>query len=83
MITIDAPALARIFIWDIICLDRVPQEVALDHNVRFPADYWREVARILQTKLLMSMAFHPKTDGLSENSDKKVVRDLRGFATHD
>jgi len=31
----------------------------------------------------MSRAFHPETDGLSENSNKTVVRYLRGFATHD
>jgi len=30
----------------------------------------------------MSMAFHPDTDGLSENSNMMVVQSLRGFATH-
>jgi hypothetical protein len=71
------------FIDDIVRLHGVPQEVVSDRDVRFTADYWREVARILQTKLLMSTAFHPETDGLSENSNKTVVRYLRGFATHD
>jgi len=60
-----------------------PQEVASDHNVRFTVDYGREVVRIPQTKLLMSRAFHPEMDGLYENSNKMVVRYLRGFATHD
>jgi len=81
--TIDAPAFARISIDDIVRLHGVPQEVVSDCDVRFTADYWREVARILQTKLLMSTAFHPETDGLSENSNKTVVRYLRGFTTHD
>jgi hypothetical protein len=31
----------------------------------------------------MSTAFHPEMDGLAENSNKTVVRYLRGFATHD
>jgi len=31
----------------------------------------------------MSTAFDPETDGLSVNSNKTVVRYLRGFATHD
>jgi hypothetical protein len=39
--------------------------------------------RILQTKLLMSMAFHLETDGLSGNSNMIVVCYLHGFATHD
>jgi len=79
---IDAPAFARIFIDDIIRLHGVPQEVVLDRNVPFTADYWKGVARILQTKLLMSTAFHQETDGVSENSKKTVVRYLHGFATH-
>jgi len=64
-------------------LHRVPQEVVSDRDVCFTAYYWRDVSRILQTKLLMSTAFHPETDGLSENSNKMGVRFLRGFATHD
>jgi len=71
------------FIDDIVRLHGVPQQVVSDRDVRFTADYWREVARILQTKLLMSTVFDPETDCLSENSNKTVVRDLRGFATHD
>ena len=77
------PAFAHIFIDDIIRLHGVLQEVVYGCYVCFTADYWREVARILQTKLLMSMAFHPDMDGLSENSTKTVVPYLCGFATHD
>jgi transposase InsO family protein len=79
----DAPAIAPIFINNIVRLHGVPKEVVSDRDVCFTADYWREVARILQTKLLMSMAFHPQTDSSSENLNKTVVRYLGGFATHD
>ena len=81
--TIDAPAFTRIVINDIIRLQGVPQEFVSDRDVRFTADCWREVARILQTKLLMSTAFHRETDDLSDNSNMTVVRYLCGFATHD
>jgi len=81
--TIDSPAFVQIFIDDIIHLHQVPQEAVSDLDVRFTADYWREVGRILQTKLLMSMAFHPETDCLSKNSNMTVVHYLCGFATHD
>jgi len=40
--TIDAPACARILIDGIVRLHRVPQEVVSDHDVRLPADYWRD-----------------------------------------
>jgi hypothetical protein len=70
-------------IHDIIRLHGVAQEVVSDRDVCFTADYLKEVAKILQTKLLMSMAFHPETDGLSENSNNTIVCYLRGFPTHD
>jgi len=60
----------------------VPQDVVSNCHVRFTADYFGEVARILQAKLPMSTAYHPETDGLSANSNKTVVRYMRGFATH-
>jgi hypothetical protein len=80
--TIDALAFARIFINDIVCLHLVPQEVVCDCDVCVTADYWGEVAWVLQTKLLMSTALYPETDSLSEYSNRTLVRYLRGFATH-
>jgi hypothetical protein len=32
--------------------------------------------------MLMATAFNAETDGLTENSNKTVVHDLGGFATH-
>ena len=71
--TIDAPAFACIFMDDIVRLHGVPQEVVSDRDVRFTADYLKEVDWIVQTKLRMSTGFLPETDGLSGNSDKMVV----------
>jgi len=81
--TIDALAFVRIFIHDIICLNRAPQEVISNCDVHFTADYWRDVARILQMKLLVCMAFHPETNAITEIPTKTVVCWLHGFTTHD
>jgi len=80
--TIEALAFAHIFFDNIVLLHGVPQEVESDPDVCFTAVYWREVGRILQTKLLMSTAFHPETDGLSSHSNKMAVWYLCGFAPH-
>jgi len=80
---VNTLAFVHIIIDNIVGRHRVPQEVVSDSNVRFHADYWREVARILQTKLLMSTACYPEMNGHSENSNRTVVRYLRGVATHD
>ena len=80
--TIDASTFAHLVINHIIRPHGVPHELVLDHVVHFTADYWRDVARIVQTKLVMSTVFHSETDGLSENLNKTVICDLGGFATH-
>jgi hypothetical protein len=80
--TIDARAFAPKYMDDIVGLYGVPQQTVLDCDIHFTADYCREVARTLQTRLLMSTAFHTDTNGLSENSNKTVVYYVHGFATH-
>lgn len=80
--TIDAPAIAVIFIDNIVNLPGVPQVVVSDCDVCFTADYCRQVVMILPTKLRISIAFHPETDGLLDNSNTTVVCYLHGFATH-
>jgi hypothetical protein len=63
-------------------LHHVPQEIVHDRDTHFTSDFWMEVNNRLLTKLLMSTAFHPQTDGLSEISNKQVTQYLQAFATH-
>jgi len=81
--TVDSPPFGRIVIDDIVRLHGVPRQVLTDPDVRFTAGYWKDVAWILQTKLLMSTAFHPEMGGLSENSNKTIICYFSGYATHD
>src|ERR1700690_3166964 len=39
--------------------------------------FWRETHRILGTKLMMSMAFHPQTDGATKQANKALKQILR------
>jgi len=80
--TIDAAEFAHVFLEAIIRLHGVPREIVSDRDTRFTSDFWAEVSKRLQTKLLMSMAFHPQTDGLSEISNMQVTRYLQAFTTH-
>jgi hypothetical protein len=80
--TIEATGFAQLFLEGIIQLQGVPRKIVSDRDVDFTSDFWTEVIKRLQTKLLMSTAFHPQTDGLSEISNKQVTRYLQAFATH-
>jgi hypothetical protein len=80
--TIDAAGFAQLFLEAILQIHGVPREIVSDRDACFTSDIWTEVSKRLQTKLLMSTAFHPQTDGLSEISNTQVMRYLQAFATH-
>jgi len=81
--TINALSSVPIYFDNIACLHVVTQAVISNYNEWFTVHYWREVARILLTKLLMSTAIYLETDALSVLSKCTVVCNLHGFTTHD
>ena len=59
-----------------IRLHGVLVSIILDRDPRFIARFWEGFWRAMGTQLMMSIAFHPQTDGQSEDHS-----DIRGHAT--
>jgi hypothetical protein len=55
----------------------IPQGIISDRDRKFVAHFWRSIFTRLGTKLLMSTAWHPQTDGLSENRNYQVEVAIR------
>jgi hypothetical protein len=62
----DAVELAHRYIQEIVRLHGIASLIISDRDPRFTSKFWSEVNRILGTRLLMSTAFHPQTDGITE-----------------
>nr|GEW09189.1 putative reverse transcriptase domain-containing protein [Tanacetum cinerariifolium] len=60
--------LARIYINEIVARHGVPVSIISDRDGRFASHLWKTLQKVLGTKLHMSMAYHPKTDGQSERT---------------
>jgi len=77
--SLSAERFAEIFVDFYFRLHGLPTDIVSDQDVRFTSDRWRHLTKIWQTKLKMSTAFHPQTDGQAEKANSIVERYLHSF----
>ncbi|GJY38036.1 putative reverse transcriptase domain-containing protein [Tanacetum coccineum] len=67
--------LSRIYINEIVARHGVPVSIISDCDGRFTSHLWQALQEALGTKLHMSTAYHPETDGQSERTirHKKIT----------
>jgi transposase InsO family protein len=74
-----ASQLSPIFMKEIVHLHGLPGSIICDRDLKFTSKWWHEVNRILGVKILMSMSFHPQTDGIMEWVNHLIAQILRVF----
>ncbi|GMJ14825.1 hypothetical protein HRI_005151700 [Hibiscus trionum] len=57
----------------------VPQDIVSDRDGRFTGKFWRELFRLLWSKLNLSSSYHPQTDGQIERFNGLLEEYLRHF----
>jgi hypothetical protein len=57
----------------------LPARIVSDRDPRFTGRFWRELWRLLDTKLDMSTGGHPQTDGKAENRQRTANTMLRHY----
>ncbi|KAI3808710.1 hypothetical protein L1987_24668 [Smallanthus sonchifolius] len=69
--------LARLYIGEIVSRHGVPVSIISDRDSRFTSRFWQTLQRALGTRLDMSTAYHPQTDGQSERTIQTMEDMLR------
>ncbi|GKC52225.1 putative reverse transcriptase domain-containing protein [Tanacetum coccineum] len=69
--------LARFYLNEIVARYGVPISIILDHDSRFTSRFWQSMQEALGTRLDMSTAYHPQTDGQSESTIQTLEDMLR------
>ena len=65
----------RLYIREIVLLHGVPVFIVSDRDPRFTAHFWKSFQKAMGTRLMVSTAFHPQTDGQSERTIQ-VLEDM-------
>ncbi|GKA19693.1 putative reverse transcriptase domain-containing protein [Tanacetum coccineum] len=60
--------LARLYLNEIVARHGVPISIISDRDSRFTSRFWQSMQEALGTRLDMSTAYHPQTDGQSERT---------------
>ena len=52
-----------LYIREIVWLHGVPVSIVLDRDSRFTTHFWKSFQKAMGTRLIMSIDFHPQTNG--------------------
>jgi transposase InsO family protein len=78
--TVSAPEVAQLYVDHVLRHGYgVPLSLVSDRDARFTSHFWRALNRILGTKLAMSSAYHPQTDGQTERANRTIKEMLRAY----
>ena len=77
--TVDAPGVAHIFFDTVFRHHGLPIKIISDRDPRFASNFWRSLFALTGTRLGMSTAFHPETDGQSERTNRTLEDMLRAY----
>ena len=76
---VTAKEVAWLFLKEIVRLHGVPEPIMSDRDTKFTSRFWKELHRLLGTKLLMSTAFHLQTDGVTVPPKEQTALSLRCY----
>ncbi|GJZ44424.1 putative reverse transcriptase domain-containing protein [Tanacetum coccineum] len=72
--------LARLYINEIVARHGVPVSIISDRDSYFTSIFWQSLQKALGTRLDLSTAYHPKTDGQNERTIQALEDMLRACA---
>ncbi|GJP29248.1 hypothetical protein CLOM_g22337, partial [Closterium sp. NIES-68] len=69
--------IAQLFVRYIISQHGIPTTLISDRDPKFTSKFWKELMSLFGTKLAMSSAYHPQTDGQTERLNQVVEQLLQ------
>jgi RNase H-like domain found in reverse transcriptase/Integrase zinc binding domain/Reverse transcriptase (RNA-dependent DNA polymerase)/Retroviral aspartyl protease/Zinc knuckle len=73
----NASQLAELMFEHIYKAHGLPKTIVSDRDVLFTSIFWSRLHKLIGTKLRMSSAYHPQSDGATERANRTVTQMLR------
>jgi hypothetical protein len=80
--TDDAKAVSQLYLANVFRLHGLPKVIVSDRDSRFTGNFWKNLQKLLGTKLAMSTSYHPQTDGQTERTNRTLEQMLRAFVNY-
>ncbi|GJV18813.1 putative reverse transcriptase domain-containing protein, partial [Tanacetum coccineum] len=71
--------LTRLYLKEVVSKHGVPVSIISDRDGKFTSHFWKSLNKALGTRLDMSTAYHPETDGQSERTIQTLEDMLRAY----
>ena len=83
MMTVTARGIAWLILKEVVRLHGIPESIVSDRDTKFTSIFWKELHRLMGSKLLMSTAFHPQMDGATERANRSIAQILHTVVSND
>lgn len=78
----DARLVAKLYLRHVWKLHGLPSSVVSDRGPQFVAQFWQSLCTRLGTKARLSSAYHPESDGQTENANGTMEQYLRAHVSY-
>ena len=77
--TASASDIAQLFVKEIVRLHGIPARIISDRDAKFTSKLWTAMFQSIGTRLNLSSAYHPETDGQTERVNQVIEDILRSY----
>ena len=83
MTMVTARGIMWLILKEVMRLHRIPESIVSNRDTKFTSIFWKELHRLMGSKLLMSTAFHPQMDGAAEQANRSIAQILCTVVSND
>ena len=81
--TVTTRGILWLILKEVMRLHGIPESIVSDRDAKFTSIFWKELHRLMGSKLLMSTVFHPQMDGATERANRSIAQILHMVVSND